>query len=385
MKPIRRGVGAEVEVASLGFPPEEERSMEEAIFPLLQPSQEGIEVTRSMDAGHPRTAIDVREHGSPEAPGHPDDLKNCDLAAMEEKLLGVMYATDDWIDPAWEENAPPRNMSVLDGNQQRVEKWWVEKAPKSIRPSIQPFLKNSLARAESGQTEDGALRKALGIPSEEGNTKLAEEAARVLEELDGTTEVGRTFDVHLRQGGESAVRWGTTFTTDEYQSTEPFVGNLAFNCIDFGGNLKLPTILQQKLRVGEEIEPEKCTVLALAAGAEWVAQGQPKRCPSRRRIDLLASDLRLDEYLNAEQGWGQSADEKSEVAKATRSIRRDASTAGRERGYQALGLFLLPAMWKCIAGELVVMEILNRDGAVFHTYTACPVSNGTVIFSISHQ
>ena len=164
--------------------------MEEATCPLFQPSQEGIDVTRSMDTVHPRTASDVREHGNPAAPGHPGDMKNCDLAAMEEMLLGVMYATDDWIDPAWEENVAPRNMSVLDGGQQRVEKWWGEKAPKSIRPRIQPFLQNSLAHDESDQTEDGALRKALGILSEEGNTKHAEEAARVLQELDGTTEVG---------------------------------------------------------------------------------------------------------------------------------------------------------------------------------------------------
>ena len=94
-----------MEVASLGFPPKE-RSIEEATFPLFQLSQEGIEVTRSMDTARPRTASDVREQGNPAAPGHPDDLENCDLTAMEEKLLGVMYATDDWIDPAWEENAP---------------------------------------------------------------------------------------------------------------------------------------------------------------------------------------------------------------------------------------------------------------------------------------
>ena len=145
-------------------------------------------------------------------------------------------------------------MSASDGNQQRGGKWWGEKAPKSIRPRIQPFLKNSLARAESDQTEDGALRKAPGILPGEGNTKHAEEAARVLKELDGTTEVGSTSNIHLRQGGASEVSWGKTFTTDEYQSTELFVGNLSFNCIDLGETLKLPTILQQKLRVGEEIE-----------------------------------------------------------------------------------------------------------------------------------
>ena len=44
-----------------------------------------------------RLSSDVREHGNPEVPGNPDDLKNCDLTAIEEKLLGVMYASDDWV------------------------------------------------------------------------------------------------------------------------------------------------------------------------------------------------------------------------------------------------------------------------------------------------
>ena len=87
-----------------------------------------------------RPASDVRISGNPAAPGHPDDLKNCDLTALEDKLLGVIYATDDWIDPAWEEVAPARSVGLLDGNQQRVEKWWEEKAPKSAHPRLEPFF-----------------------------------------------------------------------------------------------------------------------------------------------------------------------------------------------------------------------------------------------------
>ena len=332
-----------------------------------------------------RPASDVRLNGNPAAPGHPGDLKNCDLAAMGDKLLGVLYAADDWIDPSWEEVAPARSVGILDGNQQRVEKWWEEKAPKSVHPRLEPFLKNMLARAEPDQTEDTVLRKALETLSEEGSTKHAEEAVRVLKEMEGTAEVGKSFPVHQRDGGAAAVSWGTVFMTDEYQSDELFVGNLAFTCIDFGENLKLSTILQKKLVAGEEIEQKKCTVLALAAGAEWVAQGRPKRFPARRRIDVLASSLRLGEFLNAEQAWEQAVDEPSEVAKEIRSICHDALTAGHERDYQALGMFLLPALWKCVAVEVVVVEIQSWGVAVFHTYPACPVSNDTVIFPIAHQ
>ena len=181
------------------------------------------------------------------------------------------------------------------------------------------------------------------------------------------------------------MSWGATFQTGEYQSTELFVGNLAFTSIDFGENLKLPTALQKKLVVGEEIEQKKCTILALSAGAERAAQWQPKRCTTRRRIDVLASNLRLGEFMNADHAWGQAADETSEVSKEIRSICHDALTAGHERDYQAFGMFLLPALWKCVAADVVVIEIQSWGGAVFHTYPACPVSNETVIFLVAHK
>ena len=47
------------------------------------------------------------------APGHPDDLQNCDLTSLEEKLLGALCATDDWVDPQWGETIPPRDNSQL--------------------------------------------------------------------------------------------------------------------------------------------------------------------------------------------------------------------------------------------------------------------------------
>ena len=49
----------------------------------------------------------VREFGNPAVPGHPGDLKSCDLAAMEDKLMGVFYAADEWIDPTWGDNFKP--------------------------------------------------------------------------------------------------------------------------------------------------------------------------------------------------------------------------------------------------------------------------------------
>ena len=45
-----------------------------------------------------RSTEDVRQSGNPDAPLPPDDLRECDLTALEEKLVHAMYADDGWIE-----------------------------------------------------------------------------------------------------------------------------------------------------------------------------------------------------------------------------------------------------------------------------------------------
>ena len=90
-----------------------------------------------------RRSEDVRGHGNPAAPHRPGDLKQCDLTALEDKLIGVLYATDDWVDPYWGENTKPCENSTLDRRQQKEGKRWGEKAHRQTPPHMQPFLKHS--------------------------------------------------------------------------------------------------------------------------------------------------------------------------------------------------------------------------------------------------
>lgn len=86
------------------------------------------------------------------------------------------------------------------------------------------------------------------------------------------------------------------------------IGQLSFECIDFGWILKLIAVLKETLHVGGDTESEKCTALALAAGVEWVSQGPPKRCPSRQRVDVLPSVIRMGEIMEGEQACGKTVD-----------------------------------------------------------------------------
>ena len=112
------------------------------------------------------------------------------------------------------------------------------------------------------------------------------------------------------------------------------------------GGAKLSTAAKQKLRTGEDVETKKRTILALAAGVEWMSQGQPKRCPSRRRIDVLSSSIRLGEIIGAEQPREKTTGAGANVARGIQSICHDVLTSDREHVYQALWMFLLPTIWR---------------------------------------
>ena len=70
------------------------------------------------------TSERVREFGNPAAYGRPVDLEICELAAMEEKLTGVLCATDEWVEPEWDENVTPYANRLLNDMQKDVDKSW---------------------------------------------------------------------------------------------------------------------------------------------------------------------------------------------------------------------------------------------------------------------
>ena len=112
---------------------------------------------------------------------------------------------------------------------------------------------------------------------------------------------------------------------------------------------------------------KKCTVLALAAGVEWVSQGQPRRFPPRRRIDVLGSSIRQDELMGAEQAHEQTIGVDSNTAREIQSIFHDIWTADHELDCQDLGMFLLPSIWKYLACVVAIVEIDPTRCACCHT------------------
>ena len=254
--------------------------------------------------------------------------------------------------------------------------------PRSAHPALRPYLKNALYLKPDQTPCADAMGTALETLAEEGNRNSHAKRMWLPESGWGRNKtcICGEYDISARSGA--------VFETDEYRGTEVRIGELSFDCIDFGEHLKLNTSLQKKLHVGGDIDAKKCTILALAAGVEWISQGQPRRCPSRQRIDLLARDIRMGEILGAAQAQEQSTDEETRSSWDIRAICHDISNANHERDCQALGMFLLhlPEAWKFSACEVAATEIHPNDKAVYHLYHACPVGGGqSMIFLVAHR
>ena len=125
-----------------------------------------------------------RRSGNPYSTGRPDDMQNCDLTAMEERLLKSAYADDDdWVDLRWAENESPGNDSRLTSQQKHVGegRWWGwGGAPRAVSPTTQPYLENAALRSgdhgERGEDSESALQT---LPAK-GTSRQSEEAQPVL-------------------------------------------------------------------------------------------------------------------------------------------------------------------------------------------------------------
>lgn len=108
-----------------GFTPEM-TVLWEVVFESLLADRSSVPLGRRAKNVAMRTSEDVRRDGNPAAPGHPDDLQDCDLTDMAEKLIGAIYAEDTWVVPLGETRNYHRvaDTTHLNEKQKQVDKWW---------------------------------------------------------------------------------------------------------------------------------------------------------------------------------------------------------------------------------------------------------------------
>ena len=107
----------------------------------------------------------------------------------------------------------------------------------------------------------------------------------------------------LTAGGHPAlhVSWGDRYPCVDYTAQELAIGNLSFLRIDMGFELPLSTHLRTALNEPDTVERNQCVCAHRALGLEWFGQGKTRRIPEKSRVMSIASQLRGEEYQQAQQ------------------------------------------------------------------------------------
>ena len=196
-------------------------------IPLHRRSRSTDGKLRPFDKNKLRRAQETdRQSGRARAP---DELRNCDLATVEERLLQVVYLEDDRSDTNWGASKETGNVGLLTAKEKNVGKWrWG--GPVAVASMPRPYLANAIARSSGSDKKEEAFQTDFLKLSTDGEGNQSDEALELLTELDGPTE---TTDIFGR-GRLRTQRVGYS-PTYEYASTELSVGPLSFGRIDLGG------------------------------------------------------------------------------------------------------------------------------------------------------
>ena len=226
----------------------------------------------------------------------PADFAEINFTTVEEPLRKLVHLSDQWAEDQLGE--PPTHFAdvPLNALQQTVDEWWTEQQP-AIHVNLWSYVKNYLAQ-EAGQESHRypeCLSEALERLIQSG-TNADAQLAIAGKELRNARDYKRVGEANP----EMFVTWGEKIQCIDYNAWGISFGKLHFVSIDMGDTIPLTTNLRHALSTPETQEKSQCVILHLALGIEWCGPHCAKRVPSKTRVMQLASQLRVEEYKQAQ-------------------------------------------------------------------------------------
>ena len=276
------------------------QGQEVGLTPLQTEKQEGIHGLLGVTKEEDITMVRNRNQALPNAPG---DFALFDFSEMEKMGNQLLNARDTWVHET--SSAPALQYSgMMTTKQQEIENWWNARRP-PIADELRTFIKNRMSIDDSSNDCEKGLRKALEFLSRNGTTRDSQLATSGLLGLESISAEQEKCDESLVGGKRSSIFRGPLFEMEDCSSQDIRVGNLHFMAVDYGDQLRLTESLQLKLSTGETWERNQCAVIEYSAGIEWDAQGRPSRRPVRKRIEVIATQMREQEYQRASETFAE--------------------------------------------------------------------------------
>ena len=181
-----------------------------------------------------------------------------------------------------------------------IDKWRMEYAP-GMNGELAPFTKEMMCVSydKSIRMEDSSeqtLQHLVDGGSEEQMTFAAIASDRSRSRANGRAGNATVPTIIMR---------GPRMKCLEFEAHDVSFGAMNFAAIDMGGEVQLNLRTRRVLGSESNTEGNQCALKHVAMGLEWMENKHHVRIPSRSRVDLMASELRMGEYQNSAAFYGR--------------------------------------------------------------------------------
>ena len=171
------------------------------------------------------------------------------------------------------------------------------------------------------------------------------------------------------QHAKLTVRWSADQDAGSCRTQEMRINDYHFLVLDYGDSIRLSDQTKRYLGYGEGYGGNQCAIVSIAAAADWLSQGKPRRRADEKRVGNLAHVLREAEMLKAREAYRVLQKPTTQTGVEIRSISRSAVSPIHHRDLRTLHLCML----ECVLGELdsecAVLEVGGNDERTADLYS----------------
>ena len=264
----------------------------------------------------------------------PLDFSLLNFSDLEEGTRQLVNVDDNWL---YQDEVDPvlgPTSSELSERQKKLETWRNANQP-LVADGIAPFLRSIvLTEPYVSVPFPESFKHALGCLAEGGSVQEQHLSEHALE----------LWIIHnLERAGRdvaTAVTFGVKVKCIDYTAQNISFGDLHFAAVDMGGDLPLTMRLRQSLGPEDNQEANQCVIKHLALALDWWPNGRKFRIPPRSSVEIMASELRAIEYVQAQMCLEQIGNANTVLEHEIWSAARDAMNLGRDRSFERLGWLL---------------------------------------------
>ena len=293
-----------------------------------------------------------RQDYNPGVDSIPHDFMRFGPAALENPLMELLHADDQWTfahEKEGEEwNIPHVKTEIENGADKVVY-------DNQLSGDQAAFVRERML-ADSGGLNDRFLRATI---------ELQEDCpiyAHQLKLLNGiVARTGGKKPTIRPKRGDGIITWGNRIPLGDCESQEATIGKLNFRATDFGDTIRFSERSRKFLGNIEPQEKDQCVLLRVVAGAQRIREARKNDIPILARVLAEVEEWRKEEYRQAREALIAVEHAEGEFAAEIRRAAHDVIQSGHGRDYRGFALFCKELFQKN-GISVRVFDLRNRDG-----------------------